>query len=652
MAESVYYSSVRESSDKERQIIIITLRPSVKGEILFDNHYCHYLPPKEIIYKLHYLQLSEPNDRGRLIKFILENAALFDNTSNELFIYSEYDPALEALFANILQAFENFELKKTVYLEGVEEGEIIAKYKKFFIRYNFVSYHTSNIIAEVPAGQYTKETPSGLKHTVVLSKAKNNKLTCQPWLKKFLSRVFSCGVYRLIQKSGTCYLNATINGILLSEDVRNLFLQKLDDFVSQYPESKAYISRPLSQTDMTSCKVFQGVFFNEIQYLYRILYNSLCKPIRPFPRVGNIERKDVFESASREYFSPTSSGFGGTSIATILIFLLGSEIDFLLALEDKEKLIYINPRGVLDNIDTNFSVVDVYSTYYERLVANRTRKRISREVILYLPRDNWIKPQHIDDIKTFDFEPQIGLLYFNFTDMSQNESVGHDVTLFFCDGVPKVYDSAENFIFEADWLGDKQTFLQSYEDHNKTYYPQEIILSKYSLDFVLFSKTNVQKASCFQLSAELEASWITEMEKEYTWNIPMHRLYKQDSFTPYFYKLIEIKQPITENFFDPFHNQIAGKINDKYDLVKLILQTYPEIQFTVYPELAQIIFQNSLPQNQLEYSGITIKDYDQLITLHKDIILYGIKTHIPDEVKEEAARKGNSQIVVMLEAIP
>uniref|UniRef100_A0A6C0KUU0 Uncharacterized protein n=1 Tax=viral metagenome TaxID=1070528 RepID=A0A6C0KUU0_9ZZZZ len=649
MASSVSYKSVKECSDRQRQIFIITIRPPIKGAIIFDNHYCHYLPPKKIIYSLTYLQMTNEADKTELLKFIIQNNTSFDDMCNELFIYFDFEDSLQKLFDNTLQAFQSFNLKKTVYLEcALLEHDILTRYGKYFTNYKFVHYHSSNLIPKIPAGQYTKKSASQLMHTVVLTRASNNRLACQPWFKKFLSRVFSCGVYRLIQKSGTCFLNAVVNGILLSERARNLFLEKMSDFVSKHPETKPYISRPLTHSDMTSCRYVSGTFYDEVQYLYRLLYNSLCKSIRPFPRVGYTEREDVFELASQEYFSSNISGNGGFGLGTILFFLLGSRINFLLALEDENDLIFVNPKNILNNIDVSFDTDTLYSnTYFLPLKMNKSKRRFEREVVIYIPR-KWTKETNIKKIESFNYVPTMGTVNYEVSNLSSKESIGHIVTLFLCDGVPKVYDSAENFIVEANWLGDEKHFVESYQDHSKLYYSSEINLHNFKFIFLVFTGETIKEKTCFELSAELEG---TPLQKEYRWDVPVHRLYKNGHFTPYFYKLIELKLPIGDHFFDSMKNPLAGRVNDNYEVVKLILESYPDKKFTKYPDLAQVIFQIEIPEDQLEYSGITIKDYNQLKTIYKDLISYNVKADISDEIIEEAIKNGDLDIITSVRAI-
>lgn len=645
MTETILYKDVYECTQRERIINIISLRSPDKPELEFDNHYCHFVPPKEIIYKLNYVQMTD--DDMTNIYSLLEMQDVLNDQCNELLIYYEKDPELDKILFDILSLFQSFPLKKTVYLaDEDDELHVSFNYSQFFTRYKFVLFIT---LPELQLYNITEKTLSGFKKIITKYRSDSLKLTCQTWFKKFISRIFSCGVKRLLQTSGTCYLNAVINGIVLSPVIRSLFLNKMKEYVDINPMSKAYISSPLNADDMTNCKRFAGKYTEEIQFLYRLLYNLLCKDTRPFPRVHYDLREDIFIEASKDYFSSKVSGQGGFSFVPMLSFLYGSGTKFLLALEDEnDNILYVEPKDILLNLPTFIHKHNFYELIYDSLLQNKMHViNPDTELILYIPRNNWSNDASLSDILDKGFVAQSSYISMHYENIL--ETTGHAVTGFFCDQVPKIYDSGSNMIFEANWFGNisdfTTTFTENYKEMNK-----EIKLHNFNFGYILFCSVSITQNDdvCFVADQPLH-----ELTKELTWDVPIYRLYRLDDFTPLFHSIVYNRVPIKPDFFDLSANKLAQFVDSNYGIVKMILEAYPDVNFTKYPEVATIILKDREFQlHELEFVSVVIDDAGVLYDIYKDLIDYGINYTVTDEVVEEVIADGQIEILNELKIVP
>jgi hypothetical protein len=126
----------------------------------------------------------------------------------------------------------------------------------------------------------------------------DKKLICNEWFIYFSDIAFGCIKNRLIQIAGTCYLNAILNGIILSPLARNAALH------SMKKEDAAEYSKPLN-LDICEKK--------DSKYLFRLLYNTVCSKV---PLHKSVYHKDIIIEFSKLY-SPCPTGEGGKTIDTM-----------------------------------------------------------------------------------------------------------------------------------------------------------------------------------------------------------------------------------------------------------------------------------------------------------------------------------------------
>jgi hypothetical protein len=566
---TVKLDSVRECSKFKRVLYIITLQPSTQPQLILNKEYCAFSPPKEIIYNFNYLPLDETTPPSKIQSFLDIHGNQLNNPCNELLIYT-IKMSLSVV-ETVLNLFQKYKLKKTVYF--FPSKFFSSDLDKYLTHYKITIFTAMSILGKVGS---TGKLSNGMEMIHYKDTIKGSSLlTCQPWFRKFLSRVFSCGANRLMQIAGTCYLNAVINSIVLSPVVLNLFLKHMNEFANVFPDSKVYISSPLDIKDMTSCRRFGGKNSEEIQFIYHILYNLVCKKLRPFPRVEYKNREDYFIQASKDYFSAHTSGTGGNPLKTILLILQGTNIKFQVAQEINKTLQYFK-----DDLPAKLDE--------------------ETELIIYRP-EHEICNEDILDYLRFEkqFYPQAGIIT-----LASLSGGFHMVVGFFCDDVPKIYDSAYNEIFEINWLlNDPSTFYESWSKLSSNAIKKDnkwvpfVILTKSDPFFQIKNEDYCFKEVLYDKKA---------CSRENTWDVPLSRLVRVDGLTNYFADLIHCGTPgIPQDLFDLLSPFAKFFYSDKEDLtptIELILQKYPDVDFYNYP-LVALAFKKDIPGERLIFKN-------------------------------------------------
>lgn len=229
-------------------------------------------------------------------------------------------------------------------------------------------------------------------------------LGCKWWFKYYLSNVFLCASNRLRQYTGTCYVNAALNGFIMSESTRKqilLYIHKMN------PEILLYIKEPIELTTQIAC-----VDFRNEAYFFRLFYNAICRKENFTDTLYTLnlpEKTDFF----KDYF--TSSGFSSTIIINMLKFLTQSEI------------INIQPSVADPPIDWNPSCPFLVHNIYENIETTP------------------IPFEYIFHDVVFDIEFAVLFAIAKFLD---NEN--HALLAYRCNGICKIYDS-NNYFYDFDW---------------------------------------------------------------------------------------------------------------------------------------------------------------------------------------------------------
>lgn len=428
--------------------------PQSENELILDQDYCLFYPPKKIQYDLSYIYCNFANEDwlDKLNAFFEEKVNVIDKEYNHLLIYIQ-DEILNDIgeikllkgMEKIIQITFDFALKKTIY-DSTDELDI-----KSFIPPNF--------------------TYKYVKKVKVAQDVDKNRLTCQPWFRRYLDRLNRCGKGRLLQYTGTCYLNTAINMITLSFWFKRLVVSQMNDYIERHPDSKRYIKSPLA--DMFVCpNVYATKFDPSLRYFYRFVYNLSCLKNRPVNR-----EEDIMIQGSRELFSSTpithylrsvkpgnerkvGKGEGGWASFAMLNYLLGSRTNFAILYYNKDlhsngleffsedqRTQYSLYKPNLDDLSKKITQHDPLLKNFDSLEKVDLKLSNTFDIIVYANIKHSYYPKQIVNVLNNNFEAEVADLLIEW----YNGEV-HSVCGFACDGIPKVYDSAINVISEVDWI--------------------------------------------------------------------------------------------------------------------------------------------------------------------------------------------------------
>ena len=425
--------------------------PQSENELILDQDYCLFKPPKKIQYDLSYIYCNFANEDwlDKLTSFFEEKRNVLDKEYNHLLIYIQ-DEILDDIgeikllkgVEKIIQITLDFALKKTIY-DSTDELDI-----KSLIPSNF--------------------TYKYVKKVRVARDVDKNRLTCQPWFRRYLGRLNRCGKGRLLQYTGTCYLNTAINMVTLSFWFKRLVVSQMNDYIERHPDSKRYIKSPLA--DMFVCpNVYATKFDPSLRYFYRFVYNLSCLGNKPVKR-----EEDIMIQGSRELFSNTPithylrsvkpgglrrKGEGGWASFAVLNYLLGSQTNFAILYYNKDlhskglhffsedqKTQYSLYKPNIDDLSEKLARYNPLMKNFNSLEKVDLSLSHTFDVILYANIGNSHYPKQIAHVLNDNFIAEVADLVIEFYDGDL-----HSVCGFECDGIPKVYDSGINIISEVDW---------------------------------------------------------------------------------------------------------------------------------------------------------------------------------------------------------
>jgi hypothetical protein len=219
-------------------------------------------------------------------------------------------------------------------------------------------------------------------------------LDCEAWFNRYLATVFDCSKARLKQRSGTCSVNAVINGFLLDKTFRNMFMFSL--FIESL-EVKENATKPLTHGDIDYFKED----FNLHKYIFQILYTCICRK-KTFFTVDNYEADFLLE-----YGKALEKDHGHHATKIFKFFMSSFPVE-------------INTKIIL-------------ARYHDLFV-----------------NDTFLKVVKIKETGLF-YSLTFALIHIRFTSSPLDN---HIVTGYICNGVPKVYDS-NGLFYNYDWVTGK-----------------------------------------------------------------------------------------------------------------------------------------------------------------------------------------------------
>ena len=240
-----------------------------------------------------------------------------------------------------------------------------------------------------------------------------NVLECEWWFNYYINGAFQCSKGRLMQISGTCYLNSVVNGFILSKNASKIALMYMN---------RSGISKDRLEQDLLTCSAVPKTE----EYFYNLLYTALCKKVKITDQEGINKQyhpseaepikqtQDLLIEYSKLY-SNNPSGESGYPFDTLIKIL-----DWM----GNGKMIYELSENLVPPPDKDFVVVprDKCDFLIRTLIQIKVRPFIEFVLILLIPIDP--------------------------TDPA------HMVTGYVCDDYYKIYDSGTNKILDVDWLSD------------------------------------------------------------------------------------------------------------------------------------------------------------------------------------------------------
>jgi hypothetical protein len=286
------------------------------------------------------------------------------------------------------------------------------------------------------------------------------KLECTWWFKYYIAKAFDCGTGRLMQYSGTCYLNAVVNAIILSPNFRNIFITYMKRDLRQNPELHSYVKKDIYEL---ACSTTEP---NEVAYIYRIIYNICCKQKT---LTKSIDQKDLFIHASTRYFSPNTDptkklyGQGGNPLEVFHYLLAKINIPFAFFSSQLYNPPYIQSLDISKMRDNRImqgipSVNKMDIVYKQVLYVENELFEVNGNMPIF---------EILTDKNSYKFNLEFCLISITFKKKDEKNPLVHDIVNhvivgYRCNGQYKIYDSSTNFIENIDWsrLDDPNIYTQ------------------------------------------------------------------------------------------------------------------------------------------------------------------------------------------------
>ena len=263
-------------------------------------------------YTIVYHTISDKISNEGFVKLKDEVTRIYklDPKLNQMLFYTEIysDPAVDMTKKIMLGESQCREfIRLLMYLKKYIENSVVFLYPNKLCALPYDTFEKNDIRVKKFLNIMSDSRGKGMKilerggalypYKFFLGK-QDKKLICNEWFIYFSDTAFGCIKNRLIQMSGTCYLNAILNGIILSPLARNAALQ------SMKKEDAAEYSKPLN-LDICEKK--------DSKYLFRLLYNIVCSKV---PLHKSVYHKDIIIEFSKLY-SPRPTGEGGNTTKTM-----------------------------------------------------------------------------------------------------------------------------------------------------------------------------------------------------------------------------------------------------------------------------------------------------------------------------------------------
>jgi len=312
-------------------------------------------------------------------------------------------------------------------------------------------------------------------------------LVCTWWFRYYIGKVFGCGSGRLIQQSGTCYLTAVINGIVLSDSLSRMVLMYMKNALLADQRQAVPTMLKIISTDIVNPDISRAP--SEVLFLYRIMYNMFCKhkletenpllPRRLLPRRtidADFKRLNIFKQDADAYFSQYTNGDvndlilkyndeGGSDEYVLYRLFYDMGVKFVVLFGG----IFYTPRdfGRFPDYSTfirfvqNLQIVTDFEEFQEiDLILNINGKRTDLQETINIQQQG-VSTRTTSKEIAFELETST----LNLIGKDGDE---HVICGFKCDGYYRTYDSSLNDIGVNEWnkLGDMDVYVKILENIN------------------------------------------------------------------------------------------------------------------------------------------------------------------------------------------
>lgn len=288
---------------------------------------------------------------------------------------------------------------------------------------------------------------------------------CCQWFLYFLETISKCGSNRLVQLSGTCYINVVLNSLILGEQMqfialRQLYYKLYNLFVYKPRELDTFIN--YLETNLSSSTCIKDQKF----YIYNYIFQLLVKKTKFDIKANNASRNNFIRK-----WKNTELDFDYKDDAEM--FLLGYSNAVKTMKELYAKLFAKDPINVKLNKfilkDNIYKFPDSLSNTLDNFISiYLDMKKKAKDYIFEIPlsiggkiNDNSYNSYNLND----EYQLDSAIIA-----VENNES-GHVILGFICNGVPKIFDS-NGFLFTLDWITmlstTEETIRETFKKHIKT----------------------------------------------------------------------------------------------------------------------------------------------------------------------------------------
>jgi hypothetical protein len=268
-----------------------------------DTKYCKY-KGQPYNYTIVYMTISNDISREGLVNLIEEVArvAMLSPKFNQMLFYTDIEGQ------NSKARYNDF-IGLLLYLKGYIENATVfvsSTTKPYIVSYDTLA--EKGIYVKKCLNIHNGYNTTGRRIVIYKGRAypfrrfigkQHQTLLCNDWFIYYSDTAFGCIKNRLLQLSGTCYLNAIVNGIILSPLVRNAALQ------SMRKEDASLYTKPLN---LEVCEK------KDPKYFFRLLYNTICSKA---PLHDTVYNQDIIVEFSKLYSIDPEGGQGGHSMETM-----------------------------------------------------------------------------------------------------------------------------------------------------------------------------------------------------------------------------------------------------------------------------------------------------------------------------------------------